>query len=232
MDFGKALTFMFQDPQWVAKLGIGVLVTLAGIVFSPVLIGFVAIFVLTGYTIDVVRNVLDGKEYPLPEWQDWSGFLFRGLKLFGVIIVLALPFIPIMIPFGLGNFLASSENQAVNVIGVLFTVFGFGLALLYGLFLVLIQPAIYVRLARTDRFAAALDVGKLWGFTVANIGNVIIALLLTIVAGLIAAIIAPLGLLAFVIGVLVTVLFASFWQTLVQVHLFGQVGALSKTSIE
>jgi len=232
MDFGTALTFMFQDPQWVAKLGIGVLVTLAGIVFSPVLIGFVAIFVLTGYTIDVVRNVLDGKEYPLPEWQDWSGFLFRGLKLFGVIIVLALPFIPIMIPFGLGNFLASSENQAVNVIGVLFTVFGFGLALLYGLFLVLIQPAIYVRLARTDRFAAALDVGKLWGFTVANIGNVIIALLLTIVAGLIAAIIAPLGLLAFVIGVLVTVLFASFWQTLVQVHLFGQVGALSKTSIE
>ena len=232
MDFGKALTFMFQDPNWVAKLGIGILVTLAGIVFSPVLIGLAAVFVLTGYTIDVVRNVLDGKEHPLPEWQDWSGFLVRGLKLVGVIIVLALPFIPIMIPFGLGNFLASSENQAVNVIGVLFTVFGFGLALLYGLFLVLIQPAIYVRLARTDRFAAALDVGKLWGFTVANIGNVIIALLLTMVAGLIAAIIAPLGLLAFVIGVLVTVLFASFWQTLVQVHLFGQVGALSKTSIE
>lgn len=232
MDFGKALTFMFQDPNWVAKLGIGILVTLAGIVFSPVLIGFVAVFVLTGYTIDVVRNVLDGKEYPLPDWQDWSGFLTRGLKLFGVMIILALPFIPIMIPFGIGSALASSENQAVNVIGVLFMVFGFGLALLYGLFLVLIQPAIYVRLARTDRFAAALDVGRLWGFTVANIGNVIIALLLTIVTGLIAAIISPLGLLAFIIGVLVTILFASFWQMLVQAHLYGQVGALSKTAIE
>lgn len=232
MDFGKALTFMFQDPNWVAKLGIGILVTLAGIVFSPVLIGFVAVFVLTGYTIDVVRNVLDGKEYPLPDWQDWGGFLTRGLKLFGVMIILALPFIPIMIPFGIGSALASSENQAVNVIGVLFMVFGFGLALLYGLFLVLIQPAIYVRLARTDRFAAALDVGRLWGFTVANIGNVIIALLLTIVTGLIAAIISPLGLLAFIIGVLVTILFASFWQMLVQAHLYGQVGALSKTAIE
>jgi hypothetical protein len=232
MDFGKALTFMFQDPNWVAKLGIGLLVTLAGIVFSPVLLGFVAIFILTGYTIDVVRNVLDGKEYPLPEWQDWGGFFVRGLKLVGVIIVLALPFIPIMIPFGIGSALSNSENQAVNVIGVLFMVFGFGLALLYGLFLVLIQPAIYVRLARTDRFAAALDVGKLWSFTVANIGNVIIALLLTIVTGLIAAILSPLGLLAFIIGVLVTVLFASFWQMLVQAHLYGQVGALSKTSIE
>jgi hypothetical protein len=232
MDFGKALTFMFQDPRWVAKLGIGILVTLAGIVFSPVLIGFVAIFILTGYTVDVVRNVLDGKEYPLPEWQDWGGFLTRGLKLVGVIIILALPFIPIMIPFGIGSALTNSENQAVNVIGVLFMIFGFGLALLYGLFLVLIQPAIYVRLARTDRFAAALDVGKLWSFTRDNIGNVIIALLLTIVAGLIAAILAPLGLLVFIIGVLVTVLFASFWQMLVQVHLYGQVGALSRTPIE
>ncbi len=232
MDFGKALTFMFQDQNWVAKLGMGILVTLAGIVFSPVLIGFIAIFILTGYTLDVVRNVLDGKEHPLPEWQDWSGFLTRGLKLVVVIIVLALPFIPLMIPFGIGSALSNSENQAVNVIGVLFMVFGFGLALLYGLFLALIQPAIYVRLARTDRFAAALDVGKLWGFTVANIGNVIIALLLTMVTGLIAAILAPLGLLAFIIGVVVTVLFASFWQMLAQVHLYAQVGALSKTSID
>lgn len=71
-----------------------------------------------------------------------------------------------------------------------------------------------------------------WGFTLANIGNVIIALLPTIVTGLIAAILAPLGLLAFIIGVPVTVLFASFWQMLVQVHLYGQVGALSKTSTE
>ena len=69
-------------------------------------------------------------------------------------------------------------------------------------------------------------------FSALDVGNVIIALLLTIVAGLIAAILAPLGLLAFIIGVLVTVLFASFWQMLVQVHLYAQVGALSKTSIE
>jgi hypothetical protein len=232
MDFAKALTFMFQDPNWVAELGMGILVTLAGIVFSPVLIGFVAIFVLSGYTIDVVRNVLDGQEHPLPEWQDWGGFFTRGLKLVVVIIVLALPFIPLMIPFGIGSALSNSENQAVNVIGALFMVFGFGLALLYGLFLALIQPAIYVRLARTDRFAAALDVGKLWSFTVANIGNVIIAILLTMVTGLIAAILSPLGLLAFIIGVVVTVLFASFWQMLVQVHLYAQVGALSKTSTE
>ncbi len=233
MDFGKALTFMFQDPNWVAKLGIGILVTLAGIVFSPVLIGFVAIFILMGYSLDVVRNVLDGKEYPLPEWQDWSGFFVRGLKLFGAQIVWALPIILLAIPVGIGSALTSGQNQSAGVIaiGALFLAGGIGLTILYGIFMALLYPAIYVRLARTDRFAAALDVGKLWSFTVANIGNVIIALLLTMVTGLIAAILSPLGLLAFIIGVVVTVLFASFWQMLVQVHLYGQVGALSKTPI-
>jgi hypothetical protein len=232
MDFGKALTFMFQDPNWVSKIGIGILVLLVGIVLSPVLIGLAAMFILTGYSLDVVRNVLDGKEYPLPEWQGWGGFFVRGLKLAGVIIVWALPFILILIPAVIGSALTGSDNQGVNVIGVLFMVFGFGLALLYGIFLALIQPAIYLRLARTDRFAAALDVGKLWGFTLANIGNVIISLLLIWLTGLIGAVIAGLGIIAFIIGLVVSIPFAALWQTLVQSHLYGQIGALSKTSIE
>jgi hypothetical protein len=232
MDFGKALTFMFQDPNWVSKIGIGILVLLVGIVLSPVLIGLAAFFILTGYSLDVVRNVLDGKEYPLPEWQGWGGFFVRGLKLAGVIIVWALPFILILIPAVIGSALTGSDNQGVNVIGVLFMVFGFGLALLYGIFLALIQPAIYLRLARTDRFAAALDVGKLWAFTRDNIVNVIISLLLIWLTGLIGAVIAGLGIIAFIIGLVVSIPFAALWQTLVQSHLYGQIGALSKTSIE
>lgn len=232
MDFGKALTFMFQDPNWVSKIGIGILVLLVGIVLSPVLIGLAAMFILTGYSLDVVRNVLDGKEYPLPEWQGWGGFFIRGLKLVGVIIVLALPFILILIPAVIGSALTGSDNQGVNVIGVLFMVFGFGLALLYGLFLALIQPAIYLRLARTDRFAAGLEVGKLWAFTRDNIGNVIISLLLIWLTGLIGAVIAGLGIIAFIIGLVVSIPFAALWQTLVQSHLYGQIGALSKTSLE
>ncbi len=32
MDFGKAFTYMFQDPNWLGKLGIGTLLMLVGIV--------------------------------------------------------------------------------------------------------------------------------------------------------------------------------------------------------
>ena len=39
MDFGKAFTFMFADPNWLRKLGIGTLVGLLGMVLMPILIG-------------------------------------------------------------------------------------------------------------------------------------------------------------------------------------------------
>ncbi|PKO21777.1 MAG: hypothetical protein CVU38_12955, partial [Chloroflexi bacterium HGW-Chloroflexi-1] len=75
MDIGKSFTYMFEDPDWLRKLGIGTLVGLIGIVFSPILIGFIPLLMLMGYTLDVVRNTMDGRQYPLPEWEDWGGFL-------------------------------------------------------------------------------------------------------------------------------------------------------------
>jgi hypothetical protein len=234
MDFGKSFTFMFEDPNWVRKLGIGTLVTLAGMFLSPVLIGLAGIFMLMGYGLDVVRNVLDGKEHPLPEWEDWGGFLIRGLKIFGVYLLWCLPFIIVAIPLGIGAALTSDNGRGVlEALGILITICGSCLAILYGLFLTLVTPAIYIRLAATDRFAAAFEIGRLWALTRDNLGNVIIALILGyIVAGIISAIIAFLGVFAILIGLLVSLPFAILWQYLVQGHLFGQIGAHSVTPAE
>ncbi|MBM4457878.1 MAG: DUF4013 domain-containing protein [Chloroflexi bacterium] len=234
MDFGKSFTFMFEDPNWVRKLGIGTLVTLAGIFLSPVLIGLAGVFMLMGYGLDVVRNVLDGKEHPLPEWEDWGGFLIRGLKIFGVYLLWCLPFIIVAIPLGIGAALTSDNGRGVlEALGILITICGSCLAILYGLFLTLITPAIYIRLAATDRFAAAFEIGRLWALTRDNLDNVIIALILGyIVAGIISVIIAFLGVFAILIGLLVSLPFAILWQYLVQGHLFGQIGAHSVTPAE
>lgn len=234
MDFGKSFTFVFEDPNWVRKLGIGTLVTLAGIFLSPVLIGLAGVFMLMGYGLDVVRNVLDGKEHPLPEWEDWGGFLIRGLKIFGVYLLWCLPFIIVAIPLGIGAALTSDNGRGVlEALGILITICGSCLAILYGLFLTLITPAIYIRLAATDRFAAAFEIGRLWALTRDNLDNVIIALILGyIVAGIISVIIAFLGVFAILIGLLVSLPFAILWQYLVQGHLFGQIGAHSVTPAE
>ena len=106
------------------------------------------------------------------------------------------------------------------------------LAFLWGLFLLLISLAIYIRLAVTGRLGAAFEIGKLWALTRDNLGNVILALILVFVAGLIAAVVGSLGMLLLCVGFLITVPFATLWQYLVQAHLFGQIGRYSVTPIE
>lgn len=232
MDFGKAFTFMFEDPEWLRKLGIGTLVGLVGILLAPVLIGFIPLLILFGYTLDTLRNVMYGQEHPLPDWEDWGGFLKRGFRLVAAFFIWALPAILVSIPLGLGSALAEDGSGGMGAIAALLIICSSCLLILWGLFLALLTPAIYIRVTRTERFAAAFEFGKLWSFTRDNIGNVIIAILLVWLAGLIASLIAGLGVIALVIGVLVTFPFANLWQYLVQAHLFGQIAANSVTAAD
>jgi hypothetical protein len=235
MDFGKAFTFMFDDPDWVRKLGIGVVVGLVATLLSPILIGIVPAIMILGYCLDVLRNVVNGREQPLPEWEDWSGFLARGFKLVVALFVWGLPFFLLSIPVFIGVALASSQNGnsgAGVAFGVLFIICSSCLLLLWGLFLVLISPAICIRLAVTDRLAATFEICKVWALTRDNLGNVIIAILLIIVAAIIASIAGSLGFILLFIGALVTIPAATLWQYLVQAYLFGQIGRTSVTSVE
>jgi hypothetical protein len=201
-------------------------------IFSPVLIGLIPLIMLLGYTLDVLRNVMDGKQYPLPEWEDWGGFLLRGLRIIAAYIVWLLPLIVVAIPFGIGAALSDNQGGGAEAIGAIFMACGGCLALLWGLLVALVSPAIYIRIARTERFGAAFEFGKIWALTRDNIANVIIALILLIVAGIIAAIIGMLGILAIGIGLLISIPFANLWQYLVQAHLFGQIGATSVTPVD
>jgi hypothetical protein len=231
MDFGKAFTFMFDDPNWLRKLGIGTLVGLLGIVLMPILIGVIPLLMVVGYTLDALRNVVDGKEFPMPEWNEWGGFLIRGVKLTIALLVWSLPLFIIMIPLFIGAALTGNHNNSGTAFGVLLITCSSCLMFLWGLFFWLISPAIYIRLAVTGRLGAAFEVGKLWALTRDNLGNVILALILVFVAGLIAAVVGSLGMLLCV-GFLVTVPLATLWQYLVQAHLFGQIGRHSVTPIE
>ncbi len=232
MDFGKAFTFMFEDPDWLRKLGIGTLVGLVGLLFLPVLIGFIPFIILAGYTLDTLRNVMDGRSHPLPDWDDWGGFLKRGFRLCAALFVWALPLILVTLPLTVGGGLTDQNQGGTQVLGAILVTCSSCLMILWGLVVTLFTPAIYVRVARTERFAAAFELGKLWAFTRDNIGSIIIAVLLTWVASFLATIIAGLGLIALLIGVVVTIPFANLWQTLVQAHLFGQIGASSITAVE
>jgi hypothetical protein len=228
MDFGKAFVFMFEDPNWLRKLLIGTLLVLAGIIFSVVLVGFIPLLMVLGWAQVTLRNVLDGQEHPMPEWHEWGDFLVRGLKLAVALLIWLLPILILMIPIGLGSALLGNQNagSAAGAGGGVLIACASCLMLLWGIFVALISPAIYVRLAAFDRFSAAFEVGELWAFTRANIGHVILALiLLALVAWIVVPIVGMLGLVVCCVGVLISIPFSTLWQYLVTAHLYGQIGA-------
>jgi hypothetical protein len=102
--------------------------------------------------------------------------------------------------------------------------------ILWSIVVTLFTPAIYVRLARTERIGSAFEFGKLWAFTQRNLGDVIISILLVWLASFIAAIAGMLGFIALLVGALITIPAATLWQYLVQSHLFGQIAAKDRAS--
>lgn len=228
MDFGKSFVFMFQDPNWFRKLAIGTLLILIGIPLTFVLVGLIPLLMVAGYGLNVVRNVLDRREHPMPEWEDWGGFLVRGFKLVAAILIWSLPAIVLSIPVIVGSSLTSNRGGAEAAGGFLIAC-GACLMLLWVIFEALISPAIYVRLAAYDRFSAAFQLGEIWAFTRDNIGNVILATILILLASwIIVPIVGLLGLVVCLVGVLISIPFSSLWQTLFTAHLYGQIGAYGR----
>src|SRR5947207_15638989 len=85
-DFLKPFTYVFDDPRWMPKVGIGGLFILA----SFFIIG---VFFVYGYLARLVRNVINGLQHPLPEWDDLGEYFSEGLKLFAVAIIYAIPLV-------------------------------------------------------------------------------------------------------------------------------------------
>jgi hypothetical protein len=230
MDFGKAFVFMFEDPDWVRKFGIGALVALAGLLLSPLFVGVFAFVFLMGYSLDLTRNVIHREKFLMPEWDDWGGFFVKGLKIAAAILIWSLPMLLTVVPITFGGIWLGNDNgNGGSAFGGTFLLMcGMCLAVLWGIFVTLISPAIYVRMANTNRFSSAFEVGELWSFTTRNLGNIIIAVLLTWVAGIIAAAVGGLGALLCVVGMFFTIPVATVWQYLVTAHLYGQVGAVDR----
>lgn len=91
MDVGRALTYVFDDPQWFNKIAITTILTVASILFTPLLLGLLGWAALLGYLVELVRNVRLGVRYPLPRWVDFNHFLSGGFNVLTAAILYSLP---------------------------------------------------------------------------------------------------------------------------------------------
>jgi hypothetical protein len=214
VDIGSSFGYMFQDQDWPKKIIVGGLISLV-----PIL-NFAAL----GYLVQVIRNVRDGQALPLPEWDQLGEHFGTGLYVFLIFLVYSIPIILLAcIQSGASIILGSAAEgrTGADAAASLFSLISICMSCLIGLWALVIgvlSPAILVRFADTSEFRSGLQLGELVSIIRANPGSYLIAM---IVVWVVLDVIAPLGLLACGVGVIVT----GFWAMLVSGHVLGQLAA-------
>ena len=207
MNFTKAFTYIFDDPRWLEKLVVPLLVTLI-----PVIGWMVA----AGYLLRVTRNVAEHQVEPLPELE-FGADLGRGFNLFVASLVYVLVSTLLFLP------LALTENGSdIPFFAIALAIFGGLLILLYALFMMIIMPVVKANLAIKGRIGAAFDFKEIFRM----IGNNFTAWLIVIGGTILCnGIIAPLGGILLIVGAIIT----GFYAQLIIAHLTGQAYAHSQT---
>jgi len=216
MDFVKALTFITDDPRWKEKVAIGSALGLLSFLIVPV-------FIVIGYGLRLMQNIRNGNPLPLPDWDDWSGDLVRGFKLFVVYLVWALPLILVSIPMTIGGIMADSDSLA-RTLGITIVVGTSCLTILYGIFFTLMTPGFTIWFARDEEIRSGLQLSDIFQWTREHVSDVILFMLAYIVASFVISTVAGIvGVLLCIVGLIVTIPVATFVTYVYQFNLLGQI---------
>lgn len=189
-NLGRAFSILFEDKDWIQKVLIGA----AFVLLSMILIGIP--FVL-GYMLEVARRSAEGKEIPLPNWDNLGDKFGKGLIYFIILIIYAIPL------------------WIVSFILSLIPCLGIFLGMVPFLALYLVMPYLAVMYARTGNMNVAFEFEKIIQFVKDNIKNLLIVLLMSIALGFISMF----GVIALIVGLL----FTAFWAYVGTYYLYGQV---------
>lgn len=191
-----------------------------GGLFMLASIFIIGAFFVYGYMAKLVRNVIAGEQYPLPEWDDLGEYFSEGLRLFGVALVYTLPFVVLMFVFLIPSIVAqSADNETLQNIGGGMAACVWCIAFPLGLAMALWLPGALMFAAVERRFGAAFEFGQIAAFIKANIGNYVLAF----VVWLVVRMIVPFGMILLCVGIF----FTGFWSLVVAAYSFGQVWRLA-----
>jgi hypothetical protein len=213
MEIGKAFTFVTEDENWIKKLAIGA-------VF--VLVPFLILLVI-GYQIAVIRNVIDDKERPLPEWEDFGQLFIDGIIMAVTVLVYALPVILLSlcgVLISIGTADASGNLSGGGIAGIV--VFSC-LIFLFAIALAFITPALFIQYARTGEFGPMFKIGEVVAIARENLVDILIVLVVVLVAQLVVSLVGSISVIT-ICGPLIVSTAGTAWIMFAQGHLYGQIG--------
>lgn len=233
MDIGKSFSYPFEDDEWLTKLFLGAIISAV-----PILN-----FAWTGYTVDIMRNVIDGVSMPMPAWSDFGDKFVKGFLVWAAGFIYTLPAL-IIACLPLGFLIIPATMESSNTTETLISVFtGIGILFLCLLVLYLLAfsfffPAVYINFARKGTFGSCFEISEiikivsqntrkyLTAWLVSIVGAIVVGIIVMLVS-LVLAIIPCIGwLITWVISALSSVYIFTLYS-----HLFGQVVAVDTTSV-
>ncbi|MFC2038084.1 DUF4013 domain-containing protein [Chloroflexota bacterium] len=213
MDIGKAIGFVFDDEEWIAKMLIAAVILLLGITFAWLLLIplILALLLLGGYGVEITRRVIFRETPVLPRWDDWGDLLGKGLKVWVIGVVYALPIIIVgiclSIPIGI---LGESAQDMSAVLSVFMSCLNF----LWSLLVSLLLPAAIALYVVDGDIGAAFRFGDVFALVRDNFSIYLVVLVVSWVASL-------LGSMGFIFC-LIPGLFTAPYAAWVTSHLYGQ----------
>lgn len=233
MNIGKSFSFVFDDKQWISKLGLGAVIALV-----PILN-----FAWSGYMVGIIRNVMNNESEPLPNWDDLGKKFNDGLLLtvagivysLPMLIVICLPMSFMIVPAILsGNTDTQALADAVAGAGSALFLCLLCAFILYAIVLSVIYPAILVIFAREGTLASCFKFREVFDLVGKNVSPFFTAWIVSFLAGLAIGLVAGtiqvvvnfipcLGqIISFVLAIGIVV-----YSTAIYAHLFGQFGYMA-----
>ena len=218
MDIGRSFTFITEDEDWLKKILLGGLISLIPIIGQ---------FYLMGYVLETLRNVLQGREIPLPDvTEDFGDKLLKGLLLSVITFIYFLPITLVSSCSGIASSVFADALEESEAAGTIIAAWSgcFGcLSLVYGILVGLLLPYIWSKYAETGQFGDAFKLSEFFALLRNNLGPTIVVMLVSWLASAVAGIA---GTIACVIGLI----FTMFYAQLVTAFLFGSLYRQAKAT--
>jgi hypothetical protein len=207
VDFGRALSFPFDDEEWPLKFIIGTLLSIVP-------------FFAQGYQVQVARNVVRGSKRPLPAHNQLGQVFADGVVVVAAGVVYFLPLLVLGCIIVVPAILAGDSD-----LGFLLTCSAtcclFFLALAYAIPAMMLVFMGIIRYAETGNYGEYFRLGALVHDVRQNAGLLATLWLYTFLLAVLAAIIAP-----FVSVLIVGAPLLGFYYHIATGHLIGQAGQM------
>ncbi len=227
MDFVKALTYPFDDQDWLKKLGIILLVSFVGAI---TVIGMIpAMILLQGWSIETIKRVKGNHPTPLADWDDFGGMFSKGLWPFIASFVYQIPTVIFVCLAVVANtailpLLGSDDSAGAGAMGMTgIWVCCSCVIVLYAIAAGVVLAGGLIRYIDKPDFGTFMQFGENLALVRNNIGDFGMALLFIIIGFVIAMLVSFTG-----IGGLVAGPFMAYFSS----HILGQLAQkLSSVSV-